>query len=133
MYALPLRRWISLILVKLGPAHSTRRSSVSRDALQVGNSCVWQHAHAGCRWCERLARCAVWRGPIGGPRRYPEDTGGGEGGPRDATSTRRGALVALPRPVLVSLYTILHCQYCMVYGIRKGGSSGVVYCAIEVQ
>ena len=26
-----------------------------------------------------------------------------------------------------------HCQYCMVYGIRKGWPRGVVYCTIGVQ
>jgi len=35
---------------------------------------------------------------------------------------------------LLGLYTILpHCQYCMVYGIYKGGRAGVVYCAVVVQ
>jgi len=33
---------------------------------------------------------------------------------------------------IFGLYTILHCQYCIVYGIRKGGSWGVVCCAIDV-
>jgi len=32
----------------------------------------------------------------------------------------------------IALYTILHCQYCVVYSIRKGGSWGVVFCAIEI-
>jgi len=26
-----------------------------------------------------------------------------------------------------------HCQYCMVYGMYKGGRVGVVYCALVVQ
>ena len=46
MYALPLRRWISLILVKLGPAHCGERCSVSIVVLILGDS---KSNHAGAQ------------------------------------------------------------------------------------
>jgi len=54
MYALPLRRWISLILVKLGPAHS---AGYLDDYIRVSR----QRA-ADCRFVLVRRRC-IDRGP----------------------------------------------------------------------
>jgi len=42
-----------------------------------------------------------------------------------------GLLVCVPP--LISLYTILRCTLCMVYGIETGGRRGVEYCVIALQ
>jgi len=53
---------------------------------------------------------------------------------RHSNTTRPNNARAVHQPQAVFAFTrYCHCQYCMVHGIRKGGSWGVVCCAIDVQ